>query len=232
MALLLDPQPGEVVIDACAAPGGKTAHIAALMGDRGQVWALDRAASRLRRIQDTVRRLGLQSVQIVAADSTDGQAELGSAVLATAPKPRKRDRLKQRLGVPTGLATVPDQCDRLLLDVPCSGLGTLHRRADARWRQTPETIAQLVQLQRALLDRADQWVRPGGVAVYATCTIHEPENGAIVRDFLQRHPHWAIVPPDSDSPFAPFATDAGWLELWPHRWNMDGFFMVKLQKRP
>ncbi|TAD78996.1 MAG: 16S rRNA (cytosine(967)-C(5))-methyltransferase [Oscillatoriales cyanobacterium] len=232
VALLLDPQPGEIVIDACAAPGGKTAHIAALMGDRGQVWALDRAASRLRRIQDTVRRLGLQSVQIVAADSTDGQAELGSPLLATAPKPRKRDRLKQRLGVPTGLAAAPDQCDRLLLDVPCSGLGTLHRRADARWRQTPDTIAQLVQLQRALLDRADQWVRPGGVAVYATCTIHEPENGAIVRDFLQRHPNWAIEAPAPDSPFASFATDAGWLELWPHRWNMDGFFMVKLRKRP
>lgn len=222
VALLLDPQPGETVIDACAAPGGKTAHIAALMQDQGQVWALDRVASRLRKVQDTVRRLGLQSVQIVEADSTGGQAE--------PTPPRKRDRQRQRLNIPAGLAAVPPQCDRLLLDVPCSGLGTLHRRADARWRQTPETVAQLVEIQRHLLDRADQWVRPGGVVVYATCTVHEPENGAIVRPFLEKHPHWSIEPPAPNSPLADLATETGWLEVWPQRWNMDGFFMVKLRR--
>jgi 16S rRNA (cytosine967-C5)-methyltransferase len=93
-------------------------------------------------------------------------------------------------------------------------------------------VAQLVQIQRDLLDRAEAWVRPGGVAVYATCTVHEPENGAIVRDFLQRHPHWAIEPPTPDSPLAPFVTAAGWLELWPHHWQMDGFFMAKLRRQP
>ena len=225
VALLLDPQPGETVIDACAAPGGKTAHIAALMQDQGQIWALDRVASRLRKVKDTVRRLGLHSVQIVEADSTGGQADPSTPA-------RKRDRQRQRLGIPAGLEAVPTQCDRLLLDVPCSGLGTLHRRADARWRQTPETVAQLVQIQRNLLDRADQWVRPGGVVVYATCTVHEPENGAIVRPFLEKHPHWSIEPPAPDSPLADLATELGWLEVWPQRWNMDGFFMVKLRRAP
>ena len=225
VALLLDPQPGETVIDACAAPGGKTAHIAALMQDQGQIWAIDRAGSRLRKVQDTVRRLGLRSIRMVEADSTGGKAPLVTAA-------RKRDRSRSKSGPISGLEEVPTQCDRLLLDVPCSGLGTLHRRADARWRQTPETVAQLVQIQRDLLDRADAWVRPGGVAVYATCTVHEPENGAIIRDFLHRHPHWAIEPPTPDSPLAPFVTAAGWLELWPHHWQMDGFFMVKLRRQP
>ncbi|HEY9689793.1 MAG TPA: 16S rRNA (cytosine(967)-C(5))-methyltransferase, partial [Coleofasciculaceae cyanobacterium] len=72
--------------------------------------------------------------------------------------------------------------------------------------------------------------RPGGVVVYATCTVHEPENGAIIRPFLEKYPHWSIEPPAPDSPLADLVTDMGWLEVWPHRWNMDGFFMVKLRR--
>lgn len=204
-ALLLDPQPGETIIDACAAPGGKTAHIAELMGDVGEVWAIDRAKSRLKKLHQNVQRLQLQSVQIRPGDS--------STVLE-----------------PTPLSPVPEQCDRLLLDAPCSGLGTLHRRADARWRQTPETVREVVALQTRLLDRAATWVKPGGVLVYATCTISAPENGALLRDFGDRHPDWAIEPPAPGSPLAPFATPEGWLEVWPHRWNMDGFFLARLRR--
>lgn len=204
-ALLLDPQPGETIIDACAAPGGKTAHIAELMGDVGEVWAIDRAKSRLKKLHQNVQRLQLQSVRIRPGDS--------STVLE-----------------PTEISPVPDQCDRLLLDAPCSGLGTLHRRADARWRQTPDTVREVVALQTRLLDRAATWVKPGGVLVYATCTISVPENGALLRDFGDRHPDWAIEPPAPGSPLAPFATPEGWLEVWPHRWNMDGFFLARLRR--
>jgi 16S rRNA (cytosine967-C5)-methyltransferase len=205
-ALLLDPQPGETIVDACAAPGGKTAHIAELMGDVGEVWAIDRAKSRLKKLHQNVQRLQLQSVRVRPGDS--------STVLE-----------------PTVLSPVPEQCDRLLLDAPCSGLGTLHRRADARWRQTPDTVREVVALQTRLLDRAATWVKPGGVLVYATCTISAPENGALLRDFGDRHPDWAIEPPAPGSPLAPFATPEGWLEVWPHRWNMDGFFLARLRRQ-
>ena len=197
VSLLVDPQPGQVVIDACAAPGGKTAHLASLMGDQGTVFACDRTASRLKKVTQTVERLGLRSVQTVLGDST------------------QLDRF-------TG------QGDRVLVDAPCSGLGTLHRHADARWRHTPDTIAELAQLQRQLLAHTAQWVKPTGTLIYATCTLHPAENEAQVMDFLATHPPWRVLPPAADSPLAPYAQPEGWIKLWPHRHNVDGFFMVRL----
>ena len=200
VSYLVDPQPGEIVVDACAAPGGKTMHLTELMNDRGTVWACDRAASRLKKLQQNVDRLGLQSIQLCEGDSRN---------------------LPQFVG----------QCDRVLVDAPCSGLGTLHRHADARWRQTPETVQQLTQLQAELLEQAALWVKPSGILVYATCTLHPLENEAIVQDFLAHHAEWAIEPPPTDSPPAAFLTAEGWLKVWSHQHDMDGFFMVRLKKR-
>lgn len=194
---LLDPQPGEVVIDACAAPGGKTTHMAELMGDRGTVWAGDRSANRLKKLLQNAERLQLTSIQLCPGDS------------------RSLDQFTQA-------------ADRVLLDAPCSGLGTLHRHADARWRQTPETVQGLAQLQHELLDHTATWVKPGGVLVYSTCTLHPAENEAIVQNFLTTHPTWRIAPPASDNPAAAFVTADGWIQVLPHRQHMDGFFMVKL----
>ena len=200
VSYLVDPQPGEMVVDACAAPGGKTMHMAELMDDRGTVWACDRAASRLRKLKQNVDRLGLQSIQLCEGDSRN---------------------LPQFIG----------QCDRVLVDAPCSGLGTLQRHADARWRQTPETVQQLTQLQAELLEQAATWVKPSGRLVYATCTLHPAENEAIVQAFLDRHADWAIEPPTADTPPAAFVTPEGWLKVWSHQHDMDGFFMVRLKKR-
>jgi len=197
---LVDPQPEDVVVDACAAPGGKTMHLAELMHDRGTVWACDRAASRLRKLKQNVDRLGLQSIQLCEGDSRN---------------------LPQFVG----------QCDRVLVDAPCSGLGTLHRHADARWRQTPETVQQLTQLQTELLDQAALWVKPVGSLVYATCTLHPAENEAIVQSFLARHADWAIEPPQPHTPPAAFATPDGWIKIWSQEHDMDGFFMARLKKR-
>lgn len=197
---LLDPQPGETIIDACAAPGGKTTHLAELMQDRGTIWAIDRYASRLKKLQQNAARLRLHSIQICTGDSRD-QPQFA------------------------------DQADRVLLDAPCSGLGTLHRHADARWRQTPDTVKELSQLQTELLQAAATWTKPGGLLVYATCTLHPAENEAIVEAFLQRNSHWAIEPPAADSPGAAFALPQGWLKVLPHHHNMDGFFMVRLRRQ-
>ncbi|MBD1907063.1 methyltransferase domain-containing protein [Trichocoleus sp. FACHB-832] len=200
VSYLLDPQPGEVVIDACAAPGGKTTHIAELMGDNGAVWACDKTASRLRKLKENAERLGLQSIQIQLGDSRS---------------------LTQFIN--TG--------DRVLLDAPCSGLGTLHRHADARWRQTPDTVRELSQLQGELLDQVATWVKPGGILVYATCTLHPLENEGVIHSFLERHQEWQISPPNPNSPFSAFSTPAGWIKVWPQRHQMDGFFMVRLQQK-
>jgi 16S rRNA (cytosine967-C5)-methyltransferase len=196
---LLDPQPGEVIIDACAAPGGKTTHIAELMGNTGQVFALDKTASRLKKLQQSIDRLQLTNIQILTGDSC-------------------------------GFSELTNTADRVLLDAPCSGLGTLHRRADARWQKTPAQLQDLAKLQARLLANTATWVKPGGVLVYATCTVCSIENEEIILPFLKTNPDWQIERPPADALMASLVSDAGWIEVWPHRQQMDGFFMVKLRR--
>lgn len=199
VSYLVDPQPGEVIVDACAAPGGKTLHLAELMGDRGTVYACDRTASRLKKLQQNLDRLGLKSVHIIEGDSRS-------------------------------LPQFVNQCDRVLVDAPCSGLGTLHRHADARWRQTPESVAGLAQLQQEILTHAATWVKPGGVLIYSTCTLHPIENEQTIAAFLQAHPQWQIEPPAQSFPARSLVSESGWIRVLPHQHNMDGFFMVRLRK--
>jgi 16S rRNA (cytosine967-C5)-methyltransferase len=122
-----------------------------------------------------------------------------------------------------------NQADRVLLDVPCSGLGTLHRRADARWRQTLENIGELAKLQGELLETSAKWVKPGGVLVYATCTIYPLENEGVIEEFLANNSEWEIEAPTVDFIVSPCRE--GWIKVWPHREQMDGFFMVKLKRK-
>ena len=179
IAPLLDPQPGQRILDACAAPGGKSTHLAELIGDRGEVWALDRSEARLRRLDRNAERLGLTSIRSLALDAT---------ALAEA-KPHWRGSF-----------------DRLLLDAPCSGLGTLARHPDARWRITPDAIDGLVQLQRQLLEALMPLLAPGGRVVYATCTVEPRENVTLINSLLEAHPEWSRLqehqwwpePPDGE----------------------------------
>ena len=194
---LLDPQPGETIIDACAAPGGKTTHSAELMQDTGTIYACDKTASRLKKLTENADRLQMKSIKIHTGDSREFPEFINLA-------------------------------DRVLLDAPCSGLGTLHRRADARWRHTPENIQQQSQLQSELLANSAKFVKSGGVLVYATCTIHPLENEQVVRSFLDSNPDWQIEPPTIDLPVQP--SPEGWVKVWPHKHQMDGFFMVRLKR--
>ncbi|MDY6785754.1 MAG: 16S rRNA (cytosine(967)-C(5))-methyltransferase RsmB [Cyanobacteriota bacterium] len=196
---LLNPQPGETVVDACAAPGGKTTHIAELMEDKGTIWACDAIASRLRKVTQNASRLRLQSIQTLAGDSRNFPQFVGD-------------------------------CDRVLVDAPCSGLGTLHRHPDIRWRQTPKKVQELTVLQQELLISAATWVKPGGILVYATCTLNPTENQEIVKTFLETHHNWQIDTPSSDSPAATFVQSSGWIQILPTQHQMDGFFMVRLKK--
>ncbi|NES74503.1 MULTISPECIES: 16S rRNA (cytosine(967)-C(5))-methyltransferase [Okeania] len=198
VSYLLNPQPGEIIIDACAAPGGKTTHIAELIGDNGKIFAIDKTASRLKMLEQNSERLQLKSISIYIGDSRSFPEFI-------------------------------NQADRVLLDAPCSGLGTLHRRADARWRQTPENIQKLSKLQSELLENTAKWVKPAGVLVYATCTIHPLENEEVIEKFLTNNSEWEIEAPTIDFIVSP--TVEGWVKVWPNREHMDGFFMVKLRRK-
>ncbi|MEX0267655.1 16S rRNA (cytosine(967)-C(5))-methyltransferase [Leptolyngbyaceae cyanobacterium UHCC 1019] len=193
----VNPQPGETVIDACAAPGGKATHLAELMGDRGIVYAYDKTPSRLKKVQQNCDRLGLRSIQIATADSRT--------------------------------LTQTTQADRVLIDAPCSGLGTLHRHADARWRQSPTTVQELATLQAELLNQAATWIKPDGILVYATCTLHPAENEHQIQHFLTTHPDWKVRSM-IDLPASKFTTSAGWIKVLPHQHSMDGFFVAQLAR--
>ncbi|MEO0373660.1 MAG: 16S rRNA (cytosine(967)-C(5))-methyltransferase [Cyanobacteria bacterium P01_A01_bin.17] len=196
---ILDPQPNSVVVDICAAPGGKTTHIAELMQGQGEIWACDRTSSRLRKLQQNLTRLDIHNVQQWTGDSRS---------------------LPERI----------PPADYLLIDAPCSGLGTLHRHADARWQQTPQTVRELNQLQSELLAASAQQVKPGGTIVYATCTLHPDENEHVIEAFLNNHPDWSVEPPDIAAAQTARQKSSGWMKIWPHQRAMDGFFIAKVKQ--
>ena len=163
VAHALDPKPDEFVIDCCAAPGGKSTHIAELMDNRGLVIAVDVHEHKLKLINDNARRLGIKIVKPMVLDAR----ELG-------------DEFKQR-------------ADRVLIDAPCSGLGVLRRKADLRWRKTLDEIAQLPLLQSEILSSAAEAVKVGGVIVYSTCTLERDENEGVIEKFMAAHDNFELV---------------------------------------
>jgi 16S rRNA (cytosine967-C5)-methyltransferase len=185
VARVLDPQPGERVLDLCAAPGGKSTHLAALMQDRGEVVAVEHNRRRAAELTRAAARLRADSVRVELADAT----------------------IVRRHEAPF---------DRVLVDPPCSGLGTLQARADLRWRVTQQSIAELVVIQQAILAAAAAVVRPGGVLVYSTCTISQAENEHQIASFVEHNPDFAL----SGQPHMTL----------PHRDHTAGFYIAKLQR--
>jgi 16S rRNA (cytosine967-C5)-methyltransferase len=207
----LAPLPGERVLDLCAAPGGKSTHIAALMQRECEVLAVERNPARARELQETVRRLCAGSVRVDVAD-------------AAVPRPEGAS------------------FDRVLVDPPCSGLGTLQARPDLRWRVQPQGLGQLSALQAQILSCGAAALRPGGVLVYSTCTISAIENERLIHGFLDSHPDFSLddlaaglpAPPLSDA-LAPGSggTVAGADRLvltLPHRDRTAGFFIARLRR--
>jgi 16S rRNA (cytosine967-C5)-methyltransferase len=198
---LLDPQPGERILDTCAAPGTKTAAIAERLGGEGHVLALDYHARRLRLVGRNVRRLRIGGVATLERDATKSLEDLAEE----AP------------------------FDRILVDAPCSGLGALRRNPDARWRIRPEDLPALAKVQRALLESAAGVLRPGGRLVYSTCTLTSEENESLIRGFLATRARWRIAGRDeAPAGIRELIDEQGFLRLLPHRHDMDGFFAVQL----
>ena len=203
VAFLLDPKPGERVLDACAAPGGKTTHIAELMEDRGELVANDISARGLEKLKENVQRLGLTCVEAVAADVTQG--------------------LKGQLASPY---------DRILADVPCSGLGTLRSHPEAKWHREEKDIGRLSRLQRKILEQLPPYLKPGGILVYATCTLTREENEEVVEDFLRDHDDFAL---ENGADFLPEPARrlvrGNYFLALPHKHGTDGFFAARMRKQ-
>jgi 16S rRNA (cytosine967-C5)-methyltransferase len=193
VARILDPRPGERVLDLCAAPGAKASHLAALMRNQGEVVAVERNPDRARELRDNMRRLGADIVRVVEGDA---RADHG-----------------------TGF-------DRVLVDPPCSGLGTLRSRPDLRWRATEPAARELARLQREILDVAVRATRPGGAIAYSVCTIHPSEGEDVVAEAR------GVTPEDlhDDHPLWKHPTVPRHLLPTPHRNGTDGFFIARLRR--
>jgi len=197
---LLAPKPGETLIDGCAAPGGKAMHAAARMEGDGTIYAVDRNESRLSQVEEAATTQGVSDmVRVETAD------------------------LRTWTDSPD-----PPQADRVLLDVPCTGLGVLAKRADLRWRRTPEDLDEMTELQDALLDAAAKLVRPGGLLVYSTCSIEPEENQQRIDAFLTRHAEFTVESADGYVP-DDVVSDGGFLATLPHQHRMDGAFAARLR---
>ena len=197
---LLDPQPGETIIDGCAAPGGKTMAIAGRMKGEGTILAFDSNENRLSRVNESAETHGV--ADLVTAEAAD--------LLAVADRED------------------PPQADRVLIDVPCSGLGVLAKRADLRWQREPSDIQELLALQDDLLDAAADLVEPGGLLVYSTCTIEPEENEQRIEAFLDHHDDFELESAEGILPDE-VVSDEGYLTTLPHRHRTDGAFAARLR---
>ncbi len=211
LSYLLAPKRGEMVVDFCAGAGGKTLAIGALMRSTGRLYALDTSERRLANLKPRQARSGLSNVHPVWIDSENDS------------------KIKRLAG----------KIDRVLVDAPCSGMGTLRRNPDIKWRQTPAGLLELNEKQTNILASASRLLKPGGRLVYATCSLLPQENQAIAEAFLASHPNFEVVPAaEVLKPLFPKDTlpvgcspDNPWWQLWPHIHGTDGFFGAVFQKK-
>ncbi len=224
---LLGLAPGQRALDACAGAGGKAAVAAGMMGGRGTIVALEPQPRALRRLAEARDRLGLACVRPV-----QGEAQTAGAFLRPGPGGGFDAGMP---AAPAGFDAVPrgeGGFDAVIVDAPCSGLGTLRRHPEIKWRATPEQIAELAALQRAILKGVAPCVRRGGVLVYATCTTEPEENEDVVEAFLAGSPAFCVEDAGLHLPGPASALAAkGYLRTWPHRHGIDGFFAARLRRR-
>lgn len=197
VADILDPQENETIIDMCSAPGGKTTHIAQKMHDRGKIIAGDIHEHKIRLIEENAKRLGITIIDAKVRDAS----VLDESLLGIA--------------------------DRVLVDAPCSGLGVLRRRAEARWRKRRQDLKVFPPLQLQILNNAAQYVKETGIIVYSTCTIEQAENHYVISEFLKEHPQWEYA--KIKHPLTGELFDE--LQFLPQKDGIDGFYICALRRK-
>lgn len=201
IAYLVDPKPGERILDACAAPGSKTTHLAQFVANRGSIYALDIDGARLGLVRESCRRMGISNVTV----------------------------LKRDVARPVSLPEA-GPFDAILMDVPCTGWGTIRRNPDIKWRTEREDIARLASLQTRILDNLAGLLREGGRMVYSTCTVYEEENENVVDGFLRQRGDFCLDSRKSSLLPETLFDSRGFFRTLPHRHNMDGFFAARLMR--
>ena len=198
----LAPMPGEIILDACAGPGGKTTHIAQLIKDQGVVEATDRNDARLELLKENQERLGIKCISCIPFESFSVR-----------------------------LPELEGRYHHILVDAPCSGLGVIRRHPDIKWNRTLASLSELASQQRSLLNGLALLIRPGGTMVYATCTLEPEETREVVEDFLSGHPGWGLIPADEvlQGPAATLVDENGFLVIFPSPSGPDGFFAAILR---
>ena len=199
--LLLDLRPGQRVLDACAAPGGKTTEMAELMRNQGEIIALDVHSLGLTKVKENAQRLGLTIIRTQRQDAS---------LLS--------------------LKDFPLPFDRILIDAPCSGLGTLRSHPEIRWRLQETDIQTMADLQLRILAGVAPLLKPGGTLVYATCTLTDEENEGLIGCFLEAHPEFSIEPTPVPL-LQSFLDSQGCFRTFPHRQGLDGFFAARLRRK-
>ena len=183
--LKLTPKDGETVLDACSAPGGKTTYLAQLMHNKGTIDAWDIHEHRVKLIDDMAKKLGIDIIHATRKDATDFTVGLNKYY------------------------------DKILLDVPCTGIGVIRKKPDIKWTRKPEDIDELSLVQENILNTCSNYLKNGGKMVYSTCTIFERENGLQIKKFLQSHPDFNLIEE---------------INLYPHINNTDGFYIAVLER--
>jgi 16S rRNA (cytosine967-C5)-methyltransferase len=203
VGLALDVKSGMRVLDTCAAPGGKTTHLAELMGNQGEILALDIHPHKLGLIEETAERLGITIIKTRAADARSLPVELSQ-----------------------------EKFDRVLVDAPCSGFGVIRRKPDLKWRKRSQDIPMIAEMQGHILQEAAKWVKPGGKLVYSTCTIDPQENQRVVKQFVENNPQFMWdptlveeLPGDVQRHFHP---SGAYVQLLPQHFGGDGFFISRI----
>lgn len=203
LGLLMEARRGESVVDFCAGAGGKTLLLGAQMRNSGRLYAFDVSDKRLSSLKPRLARSGLSNVHPVRIE-------------------HERDQKVRRLA---------GKVDRVLVDAPCSGLGTVRRNPDLKWRQDPASIIELTRKQSAILASAASLLKPGGRLVYATCSLLAEENEEIVRGFLVAHPEFSLLPATDCLKRLGVNIEGEMLQMLPHRHDTDGFFAAVLERR-
>jgi 16S rRNA (cytosine967-C5)-methyltransferase len=203
VTLLLNPKPGETVLDACAGLGGKTGHIAQMMNGHGTIIAMDKNKKKLERLKSEMHRLGISIVTTRTHNLNE---------------PFNREDYRN--------------FDRILLDAPCSGLGVLRRNPDAKWRISELDLLNHQKRQSKFLGNLAALVKPGGVLVYTVCSTEPEENESVIKDFLNKHSEFAIVksPDGLTSKVRSLITEDGYFKTSTHLHNMDGFFSIHMKR--